>query len=173
VVDTDLVLEQFGKNRSQSKKRYREFILEGAGSGHQQRFYEVKDQRFLGDEKFVQEIEKEKRDRESAVYEIPIGVIAGEVSQAFGIAIDRLYSLTYERPGAYGRGVVAYLARELGGWLVKEIAVHFRRSPMRISQVIIEVEKRLREDSTFRKIVEKVEKDLIKQGKRKYFITIA
>jgi hypothetical protein len=40
---------------------------------------------------------------------------------------------------------------------------------MRISQAIIEVEKRLREDGDSRKMVEK---DLIKQRKRKYFITI-
>jgi hypothetical protein len=44
---------------------------------------------------------------------------------------------------------------------------------MRISQAIIEVEKRLREDRAFRKMVEKLEKDLIKQGKKKYFIMIA
>ncbi len=173
LVDTELVLGQFGKNKSQSRRRYREFIWEGVGSGHQQRFYEVKDQRFLGEEEFIQEIEKEKGGRESVVYEIPIGVIAREVSQAFGIAIERLYSLTYERQGAHGRGIVAYLARGLGGWMVKEIAEHFRRSPMRISQTIIEVEGRLREDRSFRKMVEKLEKDLIKQRKRKYFITIA
>jgi hypothetical protein len=56
---------------------------------------------------------------------------------------------------------------------VKDIAEYFRRSPMRISQTIIEVEKRLHEDGSFRKMVEKLEKDLINQAKRKYFITIA
>jgi hypothetical protein len=61
----------------------------------------------------------------------------------------------------------------LGGWMVKDIAGHFRRSPMRISQAIIEVEKRLRENESIKKMVEKLEKDLIKQAKRKYFITIA
>jgi len=43
---------------------------------------------------------------------------------------------------------------------------------MRISEAIIEVEERLREDRAFRKIMEKLEKDLIKQGKKKYLITI-
>jgi chromosomal replication initiation ATPase DnaA len=95
------------------------------------------------------------------------------VSKACGVTIDRLYSLTYERKGAHGRGIVAYLARGLAGQMVKEIAEHFWRSSMRISQSIIEVEKRLREDGSFRKMVEKLERDLIKQAKRKYFITIA
>ena len=56
---------------------------------------------------------------------------------------------------------------------MKDIAGHFRRSPMRISQAIIEVEKRLREDEYLRKMSGKLERDLIKQSKKKYFITIA
>jgi len=57
--------------------------------------------------------------------------------------------------------------------MVKDIAEHFRRSPMRISQTIIEVENRLHEDESFRKMVEKLRRGLIKQAKKKYFITIA
>jgi hypothetical protein len=57
--------------------------------------------------------------------------------------------------GAHGRRIVSYLTRILAGWRVKEIAEDFQRSPMRISQGIIEVEGRLREDRAFRKIVEK------------------
>ena len=44
---------------------------------------------------------------------------------------------------------------------------------MRISQTIIEVENRLHEDESFRKMVEKLRRGLIKQAKKKYFITIA
>jgi hypothetical protein len=40
-------------------------------------------------------------------------------------------------------------------------------------KAIIEVEKRLCEDRAFRKMVKKLEKDLIKKGKRKYFIMAA
>ncbi len=173
LIDTDFVLGQFGKNRSVGRRKYREFILEGLESGHQEKFYEVKDQRYLGEEDFINRIENEKRDRENVVYEIPIEVIVREVSKACGVTIDRLYSLTYERKGAHGRGIVGYLARGLAGQMVKDIAEHFRRSPMRISQAIIEVEKRLGKDESFRKVVARLEKDLIKQAKKKYFITIA
>jgi chromosomal replication initiation ATPase DnaA len=166
-------LGQLGKNRSVGRRKYREFILEGLESGHQEKFYEVKDQRYLGEESFINRIENEKRDRESVVYEIPIEVIVGEVSKACEVTTDRLYSLSYERKGAHGRGIVGYLARGLAGQMVKDIAEHFRRSPMRISQAIIGVEKRLRQDESFRKMVGKLEKGLIKQAKKKYFITIA
>ena len=173
LTDTDYVLAQFGKNKSVGKKKYEEFILEGLQDGHQKKFYEVKDQRYLGEENFINRVENEKRDGEGAVYEIPIEIIVGEVSKACGVTIDRLYSLTYERKGAHGRGIVGYLARGLTGQMVKGIAEHFRRSPMRISQAIIEVEKRLRQDESLSKMVRRLEKDLIRQAKRKYFITIA
>jgi hypothetical protein len=40
---------------------------------------------------------------------------------------------------------------------------------MRISQAIIEVEERLREDRALRSMAEKLEEDLIKQGKILYY----
>jgi hypothetical protein len=173
LINTDFVLGQFGKNRSVARRKYQEFILEGLESGHQERFYEVKDQRYLGEESFINRIENEKQDRESMIYEISMEVIVAEVSKACGVGIDRLYSLSRERRAAQGRGIVGYLARGLAGQMVKDIAEHFRRSPMRISQAIMEVENRLREDESSRKMVRTLEKDLIKQAKKKYFITIA
>ena len=44
---------------------------------------------------------------------------------------------------------------------------------MRISQAIIEIEKRLRHDESLKLVVNQLEKDLSKDAKRKYFITIA
>jgi CRISPR/Cas system CSM-associated protein Csm4 (group 5 of RAMP superfamily) len=61
----------------------------------------------------------------------------------------------------------------MAGEMVKDIAEHFRRSPMRISQSILEFETKLRDDKPLREMVEKLERDLIKKAKKKYFITIA
>ena len=78
-----------------------------------------------------------------------------------------------DREGACGRRMVAYLARGLSGYMIKEVAEHFRRSPMRISQSIIELENGLRKDEFLRAMIEKLKEDLSKKGKKKYFITIA
>jgi hypothetical protein len=56
---------------------------------------------------------------------------------------------------------------------VKDIAEHFQRSPMRISQAIIEFESRLRGDDSLRKITDKLKKGLRTLAKKKYFVTIA
>ena len=44
---------------------------------------------------------------------------------------------------------------------------------MRMSQAIIPFENELRKDEHRRKTIEKLKEDLIKKGKKKYFITIA
>jgi putative transposase len=173
LIDEAFVLSQFGEKKFVARRKYQQFILEGLQSGHEKKYYEVKDQRYLGEQSFIEGIEGEKRDRENVVYDIPIEVIAREVSRATGIDRERLYSLARDREGACGRRMVAYLARGLSGYMIKEVAEHFRRSPMRISQSIIELEKGLRKDEFLRAMIEKLKEDLSKKGKKKYFITIA
>jgi putative transposase len=173
LIEEDFVLGQFEEKKSLARRRYRQFVLEELHSGYQEKYYEVKDQRYLGDESFINRIEIKKRDRENVVYDIPIEVIAQEVSRATGIARNRLYSLTREREGAHGRSMVAYLARTLSGHMVIDVAQHFQRSPMRISQAIIQLENKIPKDEHLMKTIERLKEDLIKKGKKKYFITIA
>jgi hypothetical protein len=63
-----------------------------------------------------------------------------EVADKMALPRDRLYSSTRNRMGAYGRAIVAYWAREMTGSLVEDIARHFHREPMTISEAIIKVE---------------------------------
>ena len=81
--------------------------------------------------------------------------------------------MTRDRQGAYGRNLVAYLARKLAGFRVKEIAQHFKREPMTISLGVKKVEKFLQQDKDFFERVETMEMNLRKRSKKKYFITIA
>jgi hypothetical protein len=57
--------------------------------------------------------------------------------------------------------------------MVMDVAQHFQRSPMRISQAIIQLENKIPKDKHLTKTIEKLKEDLIKKGKEKYFITIA
>ncbi len=172
-IEEDFVLGQFGGKKSLARRRYQRFVMEGLHSGHQEKYYQVKDQRILGEDSFVDRIKGEKGEREDAVYDIPIEVIAQEVSRTTGIDQDMLYSLTRNREGAKGRSLVAYLARVISGHLVTDVARHFQRSPMRMSQAIIQFEDRLRKNDHLRKTIVKLKEDLIRKGKKKYFITIA
>jgi hypothetical protein len=95
------------------------------------------------------------------------------VSEASGNALNQMYSLTSECKGAQARRMVGYLARALVAQMVRGIVEHYRRSPMRINQAIIEFETRLRNEKPLRKEVHQLEKNLSKQPKKKCLIMIA
>ena len=69
--------------------------------------------------------------------------------------------------------LAANLARKLAGCMVKDIARHFQREPMTISQGIIKVEQLIHNDIVLKKTLEAVERELTKEGKINYLITIA
>jgi hypothetical protein len=68
---------------------------------------------------------------------------------------------------------VAYLARKLAGFRVKEIAQHFKLEPMTISLGAKKVENLPQRDKDFSRRVEIMEMNLREKSKKKYFITIA
>lgn len=173
LIDQELVLSQFSRDKPLAGRVYNQFVLRELNGEHQKKYYEVKDQRYLGEEKFIEQIEGKKRSIEPTVYDIPLGEIALEVSKVTGIDQDRLYSLTRDRKGAYGQSLVAYLARKISGYLVKDIAEHFRWEAMTISHSIIKLEDLIQRDKDLEKTVEPIERDLIKDGKKKYLISIA
>jgi putative transposase len=173
LIDAAMVLSQFSRKRSLARKQYRQFVADGKNRGHEQKYYRVKDQRFLGEDEFVEEIEGLKKSHEPSYWEVSVEKIVEEVMRLTNIRRDRLYSLTRDRQGAYGRNLVAYLARKLAGFRVKEIAQHFKREPMTISLGVMKVEKLLQQDKDFLRRVEIMEMNLREKSKKRYFITIA
>jgi hypothetical protein len=173
LIDEGFVLDQFGGNRSLARRRYRQFVWEGISSGHDERYYEVKDQRYLGEEGFIDRVERERKEPGSWVYDIPVEAISREVSRTTGIGEDKLYTATRDREGARGRAVVAYLARRTAGCTVKEIADHFDRSAVTIGEGIMKVEGLVRRDKSFEEALRSMEEGVIKGRKRKYRITVA
>lgn len=173
LLDEGFVLDQFSENKSLARRRYRQFLWEGIPSGHQQKYYKVKDQRYLGDDSFINQIEAERSKDKSWVYEVPLKTISQEVSRVTGITENRLYSATRDREGARGRGLVAYLAKTVSDYMVKEIASHFKRSPVTIGEAIIKVEDLLRKDKMFGKALTRMRENLVKGRKRKYRISVA
>jgi REP element-mobilizing transposase RayT len=43
LIDEGFVLDQFSRNRSLARRKYRQFVWEGISSGHDERYYRVKD----------------------------------------------------------------------------------------------------------------------------------
>jgi putative transposase len=172
-IEKDSVLRRFGNRKAAARRRYEEFVLEGLRWGHQGEFYRVKDQRYLGEDGFVEEVEKRKEDREAGYLDVSLEEISTKVSEAIGVPFALIHSLTRERRGAFCRGLVGYLGRKLGGLPLKEIARYFQREPMALSLGIRKVEDLLRRDQEMAQRLEMLEKELRKGRRKKYFITIA
>ena len=100
IVDCDMVLNQFGRSKALARRRYRHFVLEGVKESHREKYYKVKDQRYLGEDEFVERIEEKRKSPEGGYWEIPIEEISREVVEKMGISEDRLYSLSRDRVGA-------------------------------------------------------------------------
>lgn len=173
LIDADFVLDQFGNDRTSARRKYRRFVWEGIAVGHEKKYYQVKDQRYLGQDAFVDRIETVAMEPQNWVYEIPLEMISREVARAIGCGEDELYSTRRARRGSHGRGIVAYLARRISRYTVREIADHFRRSSVTVSEAITEVEGLLRKDVALAKTLELLSEILIKGKKRKYRITEA
>ena len=84
-----------------------------------------------------------------------------------------MHSATRDWKGAHGRSVVAYLARRIVGYTVKEIADHFKRSVVTMGEWIIEVEDLVRGDKSFERALKQMEENVVKGRKRRYRVTVA
>jgi len=78
-----------------------------------------------------------------------------------------LHAAKRDREGARGRDLVAYLARKISGYMVKEIADHFQRRPVTIGEAIMKVEDLLE------KALKSMEENLVEGRKRKYRVSVA
>jgi putative transposase len=165
LVDKNFLWAQFSDKRTVAAKEYKRFVESRIGQGHGDDFYELKDQRFLGQEAFVENVYRSLNDELPFVYDISIAEMVSEASSVLNIPADLFYSTNRNRRGAWGRSVVGYLARKLGGHQIKGIAQHFDRDPVVISQGMKRLEQKLKQGKAFAKTVTRIEEALIRNRK--------
>lgn len=135
--------------------------------GHRKDFYDLKDQRFLGEEEFVENVHQTLNEELHFPYDSFIEKIVLELSAMFAIPPESFYSQTRNRQGAWGRAIVAYAGVKLGAHQVKTVAGYFKRDPAVISRGIIKVEKKRRDEKVFDSRLKIVEESLKKNTERK------
>lgn len=117
----------------------------------------MRDQRFLGDEGFVDRVVRERKDGPSYVYDISIQELVVHVSSVFGISVETVCSMTRNREGAWGRAIVGYMGKKLCGYSTKTLAEYFHRDPVAMSRGIGKVEGRMGGDKVLEAKVRKLE----------------
>jgi putative transposase len=137
-IETAPVLGEFAKSLNKARLAYVKFIAEGKAAGHQTDYYDVRDQRFLGDERFVEEIEERiQQDREITrpVPRAKLSALLPLVAKAYDATEKELVRAGRQRRWVRARSMLVYLGREWGRVSVKELGRRLHRDPSVISRL--------------------------------------
>lgn len=145
-VETRPILEQFGKGEG-AKAAYRRFVMEGISQGHQEKYYEAREGRLLGDEGFIEEIKR----REGKEVSLRIKVRPEELVKVVAAEMRKeekeIVGTGKGRGRVRGRELVAYVGREYGGCTTKELAAILKVDPTCVSRCVTRVSEQMSKGS--------------------------
>ncbi len=154
------VLGQFHRNAVRAQRAFARFIQEGLGMGHRQEFYELWEQRVLGEQAFAEETLVPRRDVPAPPLSASVEEILAAVAEDTGIPAARLAAAGRARGPAHARAVVAYLARELAHLPLTTVAQVVRRDPVTLSHAVRRLERMLDQTPELRKRVDRIARHL-------------
>ena len=137
-VNTSAVLGTFHRQVGPARQAYRKFLQEGLAQGHQDRFYETVDQRFLGDEGFIEEADrKTAAAREVTVrpQRMAFGPLLTAVATTLGVTPRSILAPGRQRALVPARALFVHLAREWSGLTTRELGRRLQRDPSMISRL--------------------------------------
>ncbi len=166
MVQSEWILEQFGPNIAQARRLYAAFVLEGIGSGHRDDFYDVKEQRFLGDAPFVETLNRSLDLEPTGLVKVDLSAIEAAVLQRYKFPVELLYSPTKDQRGSFARAMVGYLGQALGAIKLNEVARRYGRDQVTLSLGIRRLREQLAEESDTSKNIAMLLKE-IRDGRAK------
>lgn len=160
------VLPHWGKGRAQAIAGYRRFVLDGLAEGHRDDLYQVVDQRYLGDDGFVERVEqREPESQQREVVEITWAEITEEVCKQFGLPVSAVLHRGRARDIVRVRRVMAWVGRELGGFSNPALAKELQQDPAVLSRGLGKLAEQLASEPELRKIVDRLCNSL-RKGRR-------
>jgi len=113
-LDAQEILSQFGSRLDAARRAYQGFMEDGMMQGHEEKYYQTLDQRFLGDERFVNEVAERSEAKEVEIKGKKVGF--ARLLQAV-CAMRHVDSKVLLQPGRQRQWVapraqLVYLARE-------------------------------------------------------------
>lgn len=137
-VNTGRVLELFHRQLGAARQAYRQFLKEGLAQGHEAKFYETVDQRFLGDERFIHEVDRRTSSRREIVVgpsRVPFGLLLRGVAQLYEVPPPALVTARRRRALVPARAMLVYSARTWGRLTTQELGKRLHRDPSMISRL--------------------------------------
>lgn len=166
-VAVEAVLPQFSAHRARAVVAYRAFVQAGVPAGHRDDLYTVVAQRFLGDERFAERMEREsRREMGRSPVDVSIESITDQVGKRFGPRDTQLRSRGRSRDAARVRAVVAFIAREETGVSLKAVASYFGRDDATVSLAVQRLERQMATDPKLTAKVNQLRR-VIRRGARR------
>lgn len=137
-VETATVLNSLHRQVGPARRAYRRFLLDGLAQGHQERFYETVDQRFLGDEGFIEEVDRRTATTREVVVrpkQVPFGSLLTAVATAYATTPRALVAPGRQRALVPARAMLVGLARDWSRLTVRELGRRLERDPSMISRL--------------------------------------
>ena len=173
-IAVDQGLKLWGAQRGQAIKAYQRFVREGLEGGHQEEYYEVKEQQYLGGDEFVEVVHRAIDDQEETrPVKITMAEVLQEIVRGTGLSVAVILNKGRGRIGSRLRGEAAYVAREVGGIGITEAAKYMGRDQSTMSLAVKRLEEGLEKDIKRRKQLEDVCTRLRQGKRRKYQISNA
>lgn len=168
------VLPRWGRSRGPAVAAYERFVRGGFREGHRMDLYEVVDQRYLGDEAFVERVEHRVLEREPPqVVEVGWAEVREGVCRQLGISAPAVFHRGRGRESARIKRVMAWVGREVGGFTNQEMAKHLGQDPAVLSRGLGKLAEELGKDRDFQRVVENLCNALRKGRPRKRSIRSA
>jgi putative transposase len=137
-VNTSAVLGTFHRQVGPARQAYRKFLQEGLAQGHQDRFYETVDQRFLGDEGFIEEADRKTAATREVIVRpsrAAFGSLLTAVATTMGVTPRAILAPGRQRALVPARALFVHLAREWSGLTTRELGRRLQRDPSMISRL--------------------------------------
>jgi len=160
------VLPLFAKRPSQAVTAYRSFVRDGLQLGHRDDLYEVVEQTYLGDEQFVEAVEERVSDGDlTRAVALPWAEVKEAVCKYFDLPPSVVLQRGRGRTNAKAKRVMAWIAREVGGFANQETAKLLRQDAAALSRGISKLAEELSKNSELRRDVERLCENL-RTGKK-------
>jgi REP element-mobilizing transposase RayT len=137
IVEPRAVLKMIG-----GRSGYKRYIQEGHDDGHREEYYEVADQRFLGDQEFG-EVLKRNHEEAKPKKRRGLGVAVKQLAAGLKLDIEQLRAPSRGWKVSGQRAMIAYVLVRRAGYTVKEVAGYLGRDATTISSVLSRYERRL------------------------------
>ena len=136
---------------------YARFMQEGAGEGHQPRFYATWDQQVLGDRAFADQVNRRSGEPAASRPRETLETAFSRLEAALGLTIEVARSPDRRHNTARARGLLAFVLVRRRGYRLKDVAKLLGCDPATVSVTVGRVGRRLVEDQRLTRVAEDLE----------------